>query len=765
MSVKSTASRFGLLLAAVGLGAVLVPQIPAVIGGEGPSVAGSHLSDEGKAQVEADYGKLPMYFEANVGQSDPAVKFVSRGRGYRLFLTPTEAVLSLQGPPAEASDELDLSLGAPSDVETPSARAASTSVLRMQLRGGNPEAEVSGGHPLAGRVNYLVGADPDGWHTDIPTYGEVAYRGVYPGIDAVYYGKQDQLEYDFIVAPGADPSVITLGFEGAEGLTIDEGGDLVLATPGGEVRQHAPVIYQELDGERQPVSGTFVRKGPSEVGFELSAYDRTRPLVIDPVLDYSTHLGGSGSDNAQDIAVDAAGHAYVLGGTTSSDFPTAGSAQPANGVFIAKMNPAGSGLVYTTFLGRGSGAEIAIDDSGAAYITGSTSEPDFPTTAGAFDDTCGTDGACNPREFFGRLILRSDAYLAKLDPSGSTLLYSTYLGGSGDDGARGIALHDGVAYISGSTSSTDFPITGGALQQAPDSGFLAKVDPSTSGPSSLVYSTYLAESGADLAVDPAGAAYVVGSTQGSNFPTTPGAFDTSFNGFRDGFVTKVSPDGSALVYSTYLGGSRDEVKGINGSDLAAAVAVDSAGHAYVTGITGSSDFPTTANAFQAQLLDPAPFIINAFMTKLAPDGASLAYSTQLGRDAPDQGTGIAVDDAGNAYVTGNTRSHDFPVVDPIQRKICCENFHTFDVFVAKFDTNASHRRSLVFSTFLGGTNYDEPRGIALDGGGNAYVAGFTNSPGSPPPDVEPQNFPTTAGALQPNPAGSTEAFVLKISGI
>lgn len=273
-----------------------------------------------------------------MGQSDPAVKFVSRGRGYQLFLTPTEAVLSLQGPPAAASDELDLSLGALSDAQAPSARAASTNVLRMQLRGGNPEAEVSGGHPLAGRVNYLVGADPDGWHTDIPTYGQVACRGVYPGIDAVYYGKQDQLEYDFIVAPGADPSVITLGFEGAEGLTIDEGGDLVLATPGGEVRQHAPVIYQDLDGERQPVSGAFVRTGPSEVGFEVAAYDPTRPLVIDPVLDYSTHLGGSRSDNAQDIAVDRAGHAYVIGLTPSSDFPTAGSSQALNGtwdVFIA----------------------------------------------------------------------------------------------------------------------------------------------------------------------------------------------------------------------------------------------------------------------------------------------------------------------------------------------------------------------------------------------------------------------------------------------
>ena len=392
-----------------------------------------------------------------------------------MFLTPTESVLSLQKPAPAAGD---------------GAAAPDSVVLSSTFVGANPQPQVVGLDRLAGTSNYFIGSDPSQWHTNIANYGQVEYQNLYPGVDLVFYGNQRQLEYDYVVAPGTDPSVIKLAFDGAESMTIDGQGDLVLHTSAGDVMEDAPVVYQESGGIRQPVSGQFVVEGDGQVGFALGAYDHTQPLVIDPVLSYSTYLGGTGLDQSYGIAVDAAGNAYVTGTTDSADFPTTtGAFQTTSGggydAFVTKLNPTGTALVYSTYLGGTSvdfGEHIAVDRAGNAYVTGYTTSTNFPTTVGAFQTTSGGG---------------YDAFVTKLNPTG-TVVYSTYLGGSGDEIGWGIA------------------------------------------------------------VDTAGYAYVTGQTDSTDFPTTTGAFQTTSGGGYDAFVTKLNPTGTALVYSTYLGGTLND---------------------------------------------------------------------------------------------------------------------------------------------------------------------------------------------------------------
>src|SRR5882672_3973814 len=369
------------------------------------------------ARVSESYGKLPLHFEANRGQADKAVRFLSHGAGYSLYLTADEAVLVLSKPAADAK------------------RVA----LRMNLVGAARTPAVSGIDELPGKANYLIGKDQSKWRRNVPTYARVRYREVYPGIDLVYYGNQRRLEYDFVVAPGADPSKIVLGFKGAEKLAIDAEGDLVLHTSSGDLRQHKPIIYQNVDGVRREIDGSYVRKGAGRIGFKLAAYDRTQPLVIDPVLSYSTFLGGSAGEGIAGIAVDTTGAAYIAGSTGSADFPaTAGAFDTSfNGgssdVYVVKLNAAGSALVYSTFLGGSAGdsaAGIAVDATGAVYVAGSTSSSDFPTTAGAFDTSFNG----------GNPFSSADVFVAKLDAAGSTLVYSTFLGGSGNETSGGVAV-------------------------------------------------------------------------------------------------------------------------------------------------------------------------------------------------------------------------------------------------------------------------------------------------------------------------------------
>jgi len=703
-----------------------------------------------KPQVLAAYGKLPLSFEANQGQTEPQVKFLSRGSGYTLFLTSTEAVLMLTKTDAHAKHRI------PGEARLVEPEKGAGTVLRMKLLGANPAPAVAGVGELPGKSNYFVGNDPKKWRANVPTYAKIEYRDVYPGVNLVYYGNQRQLEHDFVVSPGADPKAITLAFEGMDGVAIDALGDLVLRADGGEVRLRKPVVYQEQNGQRAVIPTRYVLKAERQVAFEVAAYDATKPLIIDPVLAYSTYLGGRASafgGNADDeglgIAVDAAGNAYVTGRTLSTSFPTTpGAFQVTFGggffdAFVTKLNGDGSALVYSTYLGGSvddRGNAIAVDAAGNAYVTGSTSSNNFPTTSGAVQPTCGISGG--------------DAFVSKLNETGTTLVYSTCLGGSGGQFGNGIAVDvAGNAYVTGQTTSPNFPTTLGAFQPSPHGGiahaFVTKVNPTGTG---LVYSTYLGGSGIDLgngiAVDVAGNAYVTGFAGSTDFPTTPGAFQTARASSSDAFVTKVNPTGTGLVYSTYLGGNAD--------DEGFAIAVDVAGNAYVTGRTNSPNFPTTLGAFQTTFAGGG----DAFVTKLntlASGSASLVYSTYLGGSRADVGFGIAVDVQGNAYVTGSTNSRGFPTT-PGAFQTDLAGVADADAFLTKLTPTGT---GLVYSTYLGGSlagslgggSIDQGFGIAVDVAGNAYVTGRTQS----------RNFPTTPGAFQTALAGGFDAFVAKFS--
>jgi beta-propeller repeat-containing protein/HYDIN/CFA65/VesB family protein/ASPM-SPD-2-Hydin domain-containing protein len=675
------------------------------------------------------YRKLSLSFEPNRGQADHNVKFLTRGRGYALFLTATEAVLSYSEPslcaPGSASHGAQHSL--PSNRGS-GASGRATVRVDIKLVGANPSPEISGLERLPGTTNYLIGSDPSHWHVKIPTYAQLRYKNIYPGIDLVYYGNQGQLESDFVVAPGADPNVIRISLEGGGALRLDAQGDLVLGATDKEIRLHKPRLYQEVRGKKQEVFGKYFLAGSNQVGFEVGSYNTTQELTIDPTLSYSTYLGGTTFDQANGIAVDAAGNAYVAGFTSSSNFittPGAFDTSAASGfdAFVTKFSPTGS-VVYSTYLG-GNGpdqaAAIAVDPAGAAYIAGETYSTNFPIVTGAFTTNRG----------------QGDAFVAKLSGDGSSLLYSTYLGGSAQDAARGIAVDSsGNAYVAGQTFSTDFPMQS-ALQptnSGNEEAFVTELNAS----GSLVYSTYFGGSGFDqangIAVDPSGNAYVTGYTNSSDFRLVNPLQGTckSCPNINDGFVAEIGAGGSALVYSTFLGGS--------GDDQGMGIAVDTLGSAYVTGFTFSNDFPATAGAYQQSLLGTA----SAFVTKINPNGSSLGYSTYLGSDICSYGQAIGVI-SGTVYVAGVTSATGFPLVNPIQSK----SGGNPDVFLAQLNTTGS---ALNFSTYLGGSAYDEANALAVDGSGNAYIAGRTTS----------TDFPMSNASQRTYGGGNSDAFIAKI---
>jgi hypothetical protein len=775
---------------------------------------GQSASVEAKLRTVDLYAKRPLSFERNDGQTDAQVKFISRGDCYTLFLTSSDAVLALRKPGRESvkgkhAPSASLAkdkLGSVNDIAPPAAAEAIRSrpserkpekieseILRIRLIGANPAARIEAENQLASKSNYFVGRDPGKWHANISNYARVKYRNVYSGIDLVYYGaSQRQLEYDFVIAPGADPNLIGLRFEGAKAMALDRAGDLIVRlADGGEVIHHAPVIYQERDGKREKVDGKSVFKGHDAIGFELASYDHARPVFIDPGLSYSTYLGGSGGDDGQAIAVDASGFAYVTGVTNSADFPTTPGAfkitPPGGGnMFVTKLQADGSGQVYSTYLGGDAldnfegGYGITVDSSGNAYLTGDAGNGgDFPTTPGAFQ-TSPSGGY-------------SDGFVTKLNPDGSSLVYSTYLGGTyhpaaGTTNSYAIAVDSlGFAYVTGKTTSGSFPTTIGAFQTINNcitctNAFVTKMKTDGTG---LVYSTYLGGSGSpyggdsavSIAVDSSGNAYVAGTANSTDFPKTVGAFRTSNSGFSDVFVTKLKADGTGLVYSTYLGGSQPE--------LGESIAIDSSGSAYVTGYTGSNDFPHTAGAFQTAM---RTIYGNGFVTKLKPDGSGLAYSTYLGgygdtadsligNHGTDHAYGIAVDSFGHAYVTGETWSSNFfcsgannpiscctgggtgtcnfPITgDAFQSTNKASNFANPgpNAFVTKMNLDGS---GLVYSTYLGGSaayNGDRGFAIAVDSTGDAYVTGSAYS----------TDFPFTAGASQTTYGGTGDAFVTKL---
>jgi hypothetical protein len=610
--------------------------------------------------------------------------------------------------------------------------------MAIGLRFLGAEAEPEGTRQLPGRVNYLVGRDPAKWRTGLHTYGEVVYRDLWPGIDLAFRGERGTLKYEFRLAAGADVRDIRLAYRGADRVSLGRDGALGIHTPFGLLRDTRPVSYQVIAGRRLPVESRFVLGGGGAYRFAVGRYDPRRQLVIDPGLVYSTYLGGTGNDQGSGITVDGAGSAYVTGFTASTNFPTTVGAFDAsfnggaNDAFVTKLNASGSALVYSTYVG-GSGNDqgigVALDAAGSAYLTGFTASPNFPTTGGAFDTTF--NGGAN------------DAFVTKLNAAGSALVYSTFLGGAGNDQGIGIGIAldgTGGASLTGITASTNFPTTGGALDTSFNGVNDAFVTKLNAAGSDLVYSTYLGgtsrDEGLGITVDAPGGAYVTGLTGGANFPTSAAAFDTSHNGRLDVFVTKLNTTGSALAYSTYLGGALDE-QGLG-------ISVDGGGSAYVTGITGSTGFPTSSGAFDTSFNG----IQDAFVTKLNPAGSGLVYSTYLGGTSTDQGTGIAIDAAGSAHVTGLTSSASFPTTFGAFDT----TLGTIDAFATKLDPAGS---MLAYSTYVGGSGDDRGFGIALDSVGNGYVTGRTAS----------TDFPTTVGASDTSLNSVNDAFATKLDFI
>jgi sugar lactone lactonase YvrE len=747
----------------------------------------------------ADFGKVALSFEANQGQASEQVKFLARGQGYSLFLGKKGAVLAVSQPAGRAG-------AAENEAETKTAGAgrAASRVFPLDLADANPAAAVVAEDALPGTANYFVGSDRSRWRTGVPTYSRVRYRSVYPGVDLVYYGNQNQLEYDFVVSPHGDPSVIRLQFGGAEGVRLAANGDLILrGDPSGaarglgesEIAFRKPVVYQMAGGRRVPVEGSFQLLAGNRVGFRLGAYDHGRQLVIDPILAYSTFLGGAANAQADgggaaQIAVDAAGDAYIVGTTTVADFPTTTGAYQSvlsgtefidNGTysFVAKLNPAGNKLLYSTYLG-GTGTasqpgdqinSIFLDAAGDAYLTGLVTASDFPVTANAFQPQLGSYQNC---------------FLTKLGPSGAKLVYSTYVGGyNGEDTCTQVVANKaGNAYLVGTVNGTDFPTTAGAFQTTNPSGKSAIVAEFNTTGTALVYSTFLGgnegTTGNALAIDSSGNAYVTGSTFATNFPKASAGFE-NFNeaevsrGEATAYVAKLNATGTAVVYATYLGGSGGNTYTGEESEIPSGIAVDSSGNIYVAGVTVSQDFPllypiqsknkTYNNTSQAG----TERFANGFVTKLNSSLKKLVFSTYIGSSqgevAASGASALALDASGNAYIVGTTYGIDFPTTSGAfqptnQGYSASQDYDVTNAYLAELSSTGK----LLYSTYLGGSGTNDNNddyyfagdygsSLALDPSGNVYVAGIAQSP----------NFPTTAGALQTVKTAQSAAFVAKFN--
>jgi len=678
------------------------------------------------ASVAPDYGHLPISFEINAGQSDPQVKYLAHGGGYSLFLTATGAVFTLRQADSQSMISGDLSKTATKTDPKPAIP------LTMTLVGANPDPTILGEQLQVGISNYFIGNDPTQWHTGIQNYGAVYYHAVYPGIDMCYHGDQQELHYDFLLDPNRDPAQIRLHFSDDATLELDATGDLLIHKDGVTLRQNAPVSYQIDGNTRHAVNSHFILAAGNEVAFEVSDYDSTLPLVIDPGLVYSTYLGGSSDDRGYSIAVDSSDSVYATG-QTNGVFPTTSGAYQTiysggADVFVTKLAADGKSLIYSTYLGGSNddgGFGIVVDNTGSVYVTGDTDSINFPTTVGAYQIAFGSS--------------TFDTFVTKLAADGKSLIYSTYLGSGGSDGTNGIAVDSsGSAYVTGYTNG-NFPTTVGAYQTTFGGGttndaFVTKL--ATDG-KSLVYSTYLGggqdDSANGIAVDNNGNAYITGATLG-NFPTTPGAYQTIYGGGADAFVTKLAANGTSLVYSTYLGGSRN--------DSGTRIAVDNSGNAYISGGT-SGNFPTTVGAYQT--VYGGNGADDAFVTKLAADGTSLVYSTYLGGSGNDDGAGIAVDSNGNAYVTGSTNGV-FPTTSDAFQTARCNNY--YNAFVTELAVDG---KGLIYSSYLGGCSNGFGVGIALNNS-NTYVTGYAGA-----------GFPVGGGAYQTTFGGGTyDVFVAKL---
>lgn len=726
-SPNSTASPLRISLGPQSSPAARSPLVLALNGGEAAHSAARPAVEHKLAteQLQANYAQTPLSFEPNVGQAPGQPignAFLARTADFEFTFEPDGEMLAQ--PLARGGRDQNLNFSG-----TP---------IHMWLAGANRTPQSVMAEELPGKANFFPASDPRTWRTNIPTFARVGYRDVYPGVDLFYYGNQRRLEYDFVVSAGADPGRIRLRFAGAENIRTDSSGDLVIASEGREIRLLRPVIYQPAESghSRREVTGSYLlaREGAeSRIGFELGDYDRSRPLIIDPVLSYSAFFDfGQTFSSLGGMAVDSLGSAYLTGVSSGG-----------LGIFIEKLSPSGSQVLYTTTIGNTiSGAvpnAIAVDSTGRAYITG-LAPANYPTTANAFQQN---------------VTANNHAFVTVVDAAGN-LFYSSYLAGSSFEEGLAIAVDSSMdVYVTGFTDSADFPTTSGVFQTtnptgtSSQSGFVSKFNPSLSGVPSLVYSTYLGGNNFTtlngIAVDGAGHAFVVTQNADFTYPTTPGAFTTSdLSNLGGVFVTELDPSAATLVYSAYIGVGRG-----NG------IAVDGGGNAYITGITSAPDFPTTPGAYQSAFPD-------GFITKLNSTGTALVYSTFIGTfDSSTTATSIAITPGCaancNAFVAGTTPATNLPVSNPIQSF----NAGSTDDYVLELSSDGS---SAVYSTYLGGTS-DEFSGfnnllpgIAVDPNGNAYIAGATDSPDFPVTINNPVAFnfiakisPSNAGMVLPIP--------------
>ena len=712
-------------------------------------LAVSGAAAAGKADKESileAYGNLPLYFIENKGQLDSRVRFYVKTSSQTLYFTDEGIVFDL----LRGENAAEKGIGGAEKSRQTTGIKTERLVFNLGFENAQRGVLIEGLDRQDAGINYFVGNDRSKWKRAIPTYKGVVYKGVYKRIDLKVFGNGKDIEYEFIVNPGGNPDDILLTYNGIEGLSTNGEGELLIGTAFGELKETRPYIYQEIEGKKV-VDGSFEIQSPAgqsqtrkfSYGFQVASYDPSYPLIIDPTLSYSTYLGGSSFEDGEGIAVDGSGNAYVTGDTYSSDFPMQNPYQGTKAgsdsvdVFITKLSSSATGsiyLVYSTYLG-GSGSDhgygIAVDGSGNAYVTGQTFSSDFPTQ-NPYQGTFAGGGW--------------DAFITKLSSSGNTLTYSTYLGGSSRDEGNGIAVDgSGNAYVTGETSSSDFPMQNpyqGTIDGGVDA-FITKLSSPTPNSTYLVYSTYLGgsswDNGNGIAVDSSGNAYVTGQTISSDFPTQ-NPYQRTLAGSWDAFITKLDSSGSALSYSTYLGGS--------GSDHGEGIAVDGSGNAYVTGDTWSSDFPTQ-NPYQRTLAGEQ----DAFIAKFASSGSAL-YSTYLGGNDYDHGYGIAVDGSGNAYVTGNTWSSDFPMQNPYQGTKAGGS----DVFVTKLSDTTSPTIPIVTTTAISSitaTTASTGGNITSDGGASVTEKGVCWSTAA---------NPTTSDSHTSDGTG-TGSFTSSITGL
>jgi len=673
-------------------------------------------------------GKIPLWFEP-AGNSAAGPAFVARTKGYSISVAQGTVAFRMQGAKAGG---------------------ANAATVELTFENANASAAVQGEEKQVGISSYFVGRDPKLWRTAVPHFGKLRVAQLYPGTDMVFYGDGQQLEYDVVLRPGADARKVVFDVKGARALHVNASGDLEVETQAGKLVQVLQKAYQMVAGKKMPVRTNYVLLGENRVGFTVAKYDAGRELVIVPVLKYSTVFGGTNIDVGNGVAVDSAGHAFVVTTACSTDFPvTPGAfAGPRNGTScgaaVTKFDTTGSTLLYSAVVGDATGEAIALDASGNAYITGITNSSTFPATPGAFQTTCALDP---------NTATCTSAYVAKLNATGSALVYATYLDGAGDDFGRGIAVDQNAqAYVTGDTNSTDFPTTAGAFQTtckpisagnpACADAFVTKLSATGSG---LIYSTFLGGTSGDqgngIAVDNSGHAYVTGGTSSTDFPITTGTPHTVVEG--QAFVTKLSADGRSLVYSRYLGGSQ--------SDQGHAIAVDSTAHAVITGETRSTDF-NVRNAAASVCHDGGNGCDDAFLTKLDTAGI-IEWSTYVGGNSGEVGTGVAVGPDGSVYATGHTFSADFPTtVEAFQRV----EGGGVDAYVVKYTSTGA----LKFASFLGGGGAELNPRIAVDGSSAAYVAGIANFE----QPAGTRGFPTTPGAFSEPAAqlGQGDVFLSKV---